>query len=288
MPLSYCADLMRRYDNDRFLCAVFAPADEREGLMAVYAFNLEVARIRETVREPLLGHIRLRWWADTLDAIDAGGQPTHPVAGPLAEAMRRFGIERRRLDRILRARAFDLDASAPETVGDLIEYADATSAEPAAAGLQVLGVTDEETRAAAREVGIAWALVGLLRALPFNLGGGHLYLPQELTRQAGLDVEALLNRASSDPASLDRAGREGVARVVARIAESADDHLRRARDRRAGIDARGLPVLLPATLADLYLRRLRRSGFDPFDRRVQAPAPARIIWTSLARARGRF
>ncbi|MEX2008823.1 MAG: squalene/phytoene synthase family protein, partial [Dongiaceae bacterium] len=37
--LSYGAAEVRRGDRDRFLTALFAPADRREALFALYAFN---------------------------------------------------------------------------------------------------------------------------------------------------------------------------------------------------------------------------------------------------------
>jgi NADH dehydrogenase [ubiquinone] 1 alpha subcomplex assembly factor 6 len=67
--LSYCAQQLRRLDPDRYLTALFAPDRRREGLFALYAFNLEVARAREAVREPMMGLIRLQWWRDALEEI---------------------------------------------------------------------------------------------------------------------------------------------------------------------------------------------------------------------------
>ena len=77
--LSYCAEQVQKFDNDRFLCSLFAPPAEREALAAIGAFNIEIARIREQVHEPLLGHMRLRWWTDVLDSVWAGTLPQHPV-----------------------------------------------------------------------------------------------------------------------------------------------------------------------------------------------------------------
>src|SRR5207244_12479744 len=51
---SYCAELLRRQDSDRYLTALFAPSDRREALFALYAFNLEIARAREAVSEPFI------------------------------------------------------------------------------------------------------------------------------------------------------------------------------------------------------------------------------------------
>src|SRR5476649_2521907 len=87
--LSYCAEQVRRYDHDRFLTALFAPADRRDDLLALYAFNLEIAKIRETVTEPMLGRIRLQWWREAIEGFAAGTVRKHAVAEPLAEAVRR-------------------------------------------------------------------------------------------------------------------------------------------------------------------------------------------------------
>ena len=58
---------MRAADPDRYFSALFAPAPARPLLLALYAFNHEVARVAETVREPMLGAIRLEWWRETVE-----------------------------------------------------------------------------------------------------------------------------------------------------------------------------------------------------------------------------
>src|ERR1041385_2992054 len=62
------AALCRRHDRDRYQTALFAPADRREALFALYAFNYEIARVREIVSEPMLGQIRLQWWREVTAA----------------------------------------------------------------------------------------------------------------------------------------------------------------------------------------------------------------------------
>ena len=276
--LSYCAEEVRRYDNDRFLCTLFAPAAQREALWSIYAFNLELARIRESMSQPILGHMRLRWWIDTLDAVCDGRPPNHPVALALGATFERFPVDRHHLDRLVAARATDLEDSAPATVTALIDYADGTSAAVSAAALDVLAATGDETRAAAREVGIAWALVGLIRAVPFHARARRIYLPADINRQAGLDALALFERGPTT----------GLGEVVAHILEIAAEHLRRARDRRDQDMTRALPILLPATLTDLYLVRLKRAGYNPFDPSLGAPLPLRMLRVAMNCWRGRY
>ena len=165
---SYCAEQVRRFDNDRFLCFLFAPTAEREALAAVYAFNLEVARIRESVAEPLLGQMRLQWWCDAIEGIYGGRPLRHQVVVALDEAVRTFNLSRHHFERLLEARAFDLDNAPPADLAALVDYADATSATLSALALEVLGVHDARVGQAARDVAIAWALVGLIRAIPFH------------------------------------------------------------------------------------------------------------------------
>ena len=60
----HCEGLVREGDKDRFLATLFAPQKYRRPLHALYAFNLEIAKVRETAREPMPGEVRLQWWRD--------------------------------------------------------------------------------------------------------------------------------------------------------------------------------------------------------------------------------
>src|SRR3954468_3290000 len=105
---AHCEALVRAADRDRFLAALFAPRERREALFALYAFNLEIARVREVVREPVSGEIRLQWWRDVLAGGGRGEIEAHPVASALRASMARYGISTERLQAIIDARRFDL------------------------------------------------------------------------------------------------------------------------------------------------------------------------------------
>src|SRR5215475_14937298 len=90
---SYCAQILRRQDPERYLTALFAPFGRREALFALYAFNLELARARESVREPLMGRMRLQWWREALEEIAAGRPRAHEVVRPLAAAIAAHGLD---------------------------------------------------------------------------------------------------------------------------------------------------------------------------------------------------
>ena len=275
--LSPVADLVRRYDRDRYLTALFAPADRREALMALYAFNHEVAKTRESVTEPMLGRIRLQWWREGLDAAyDTGPVRQHEVMVPLADAIRRFGLTRDEFERLIDARELDLEAEPPATVAALEAYCADSSGRLQALALEILGVRDAEAMVAAREVGTAYALTGLLRAIPFHARARRLYIPADLSREVGLDVAALFELKPT----------AALAIAAGRLAAGAHAHLSAARARARSIPAAALPALLPARLASVYLRALERGGFDVFDPRLALPRGGnglRLAWAALIR-----
>src|ERR1700730_7483129 len=105
---AYCAELVRTADRDRFLSALFAPAEHRAALQRLYAFNVEVARVREVAREPLPGEIRLQWWSEVLGGERAEEARANPVASALLAVMQRYGLAASTLTALVDARRFDL------------------------------------------------------------------------------------------------------------------------------------------------------------------------------------
>ncbi|RUT96606.1 phytoene/squalene synthase family protein, partial [Mesorhizobium sp. M7A.T.Ca.TU.009.01.3.2] len=51
-------DAVRAADHDRYLTALYAPDDKRDALFSLYAFNAEIAGIRDRIHEALPGEVR--------------------------------------------------------------------------------------------------------------------------------------------------------------------------------------------------------------------------------------
>ena len=276
---SYCLDQVRRFDRDRYFTALFAPAGRRADLFALYAFNLEVARIRELIREPMMGLVRLQWWRDAVAEIYAGGERRHQVVQPLADAIRRQGLSRAHFDRLLDAREQDMSTEAPADLRTLVAYADATAGSLGLLAVEVLtgpaAPADATVGAAAAGAWSAHALVGLIRAVPYHVRHGRLYLPQTLLAEHRVAPHDLLHLRPGP-------GLAGVARQVAAEAERLLDEARRVVARPPGPLA---AAFLPAILARADLRRLRRANYDPFDARLQRSTPGRVwrlLWTRVS------
>src|SRR4051794_33905271 len=97
----YSAEQVRRFDHDRYLCTLFLPGAARADVLALYAFNVEVARIRESVREPMMGQIRLQWWREIIENAPRGDLRNHPVALALASAIRGRSLPLEPFERLL-------------------------------------------------------------------------------------------------------------------------------------------------------------------------------------------
>ena len=284
--LSYCADLVRRDDHDRFLTALFAPAGLREDLLALYAFNLEVARTREMVREPMMGLVRLQWWRESIDGIYAGAPRRHAVIQPLAAAVHRHGLSRAHFDRLIDTRETDMEDTPPATLSALLDYAEGTSSSLVLLALEILSgppETDGKGRgepalAAGRDIGIAWALAGLLRAIPFHARAKRLYLPADLIEQSGVRAGDIFEFRPSPQ----------LAEIVGEVTQAARTHLTKARKQRRHISRRLLAALLPGILADLYIRKLEKAGYDVFDGHVQLAPPGRAWRLAFGALRGRY
>jgi NADH dehydrogenase [ubiquinone] 1 alpha subcomplex assembly factor 6 len=262
--LSPVAEHVRRHDRDRFQTALFAPTAHREPLFALYAFNYEIASVRERVTEPMLGRIRLQWWREAVaEACATGPCRRHFLVEALAAAIRSRALSRAQFERLIDAREADLDEGAPASLAALEDYAEGTSARLIYLALEALGVRGSEAEAAAREVGLAYALAGLLRAAPFLARRRRPLIPADIVACTALSESDYLALRST--AALRSAARE--------IAAAAARHLAAARARRRRIPRAALPALLPAIIAGRALQRLDRAGFDLFAPSLAIPDP---------------
>ena len=124
----YCADLVRQADRDRYLAALFAPAEHRTALLSLYAFNIEIARVRDLAREPMPGEIRLQWWREVLSGERQGEGEANPVSAALLETLKHYGFVAAPLLELIDAHTFDLYDEPMGTVDSLELYGIRTQA----------------------------------------------------------------------------------------------------------------------------------------------------------------
>src|SRR5262249_45732366 len=153
------------------------------------------------------------------------------------------------------ARESDLLPEPPATMMALEDYAAATSGELVLLALEALGVRGASAGAAGRGVGIAVALAGLLRAVPFHARAKRLYLPADRIEALAIEPHRTL---------FELKGSAALARLVAEVAVAARRHLAAAQALRGVVPKAALPALLPGILARRALAQLERARYDPF------------------------
>ena len=264
---------LRRSDPDRYLSTLYAPQAARPDLDALYAFNAEIASIRDRIREPLPGEVRIQWWRDAL----AGGEAAatgHPLAAALQAAIERHRLPLDAFDRYLEARIFDLYDDPMPSRADLEGYC----GETASALIQLAAlVLDRQAApafaAAAGHAGCAQAIAGMVRLLPLHRARGQCYVPADILAAVGASRDDLVEGGEG----------EAAARAVRAFAELGREHAARFEAAAKGMPASLRPAFLPAALAGPYLDRAIRAGAAALRRPVDI-SPLRRQWTLLARA----
>lgn len=259
--LTPCGALLRRGDPDRYLTVLAGPRRQAEALFALYAFNLELARTAEVVREPLLGEIRLQWWRDAL-APEAAPRH-HPVTDALAPLLAAGALQADELLALVEARERDLDKAPPPDMSAFLRYCDETAGTLNALAARLTGAS-AAAQERARKIGRAWAILGLLRATAHLAGQGRVMLPLTLLQAAGLGPRTLL----------DLTPHPGLAEIGRHLDREAGELLAEGAGRE-----RSAPFLL-ARLARRYRRHLARLDFELLHPRA-AERPPGLAWSLI-------
>ena len=264
-----CGEQVRRDDHDRWLASLYWPAQARPHAHALLAFALEIARVRQQVSEPMLGEVRYQWWRDAItDAAPAG----NPLAEALLDTVARFNLDTTALLAMIEARSFDLYDDPMPSMQALDNYVRDTSVTLFEAVARVLA-PGRLPPPCVGEAGRAYAMTALLRALPFQVMKGQLFLPLDVLETFGVRSDHVLAHLNSP-----------LLRMVL------NDMRARVRPHIAAMHE-GLPTAgpagaacLPAFLCAPYLRQMEAPGLNPFETPIELP-PWRKQWVLWRAAR---
>lgn len=227
------AEIVRRHDPDRFFSTLFAPQPGRETLWTLYAFNHELARAREAVREPFAALIRLQWWREVVE----GARRRHEVAEPLAAALAEGRLAADDLVGMIDAR--EAETEPMETLEAFAAYLRGSAGGVMVAAGRALGEAEPERL---RRAGAAYGAAGVLRSVPALSRQGRCMLPEDVLREAGSSGAAVVAKGGVLPAGVE-------ARVLGLVGEWLEPRLL--------VSRAVLPALLPAALARRAVRRGR-------------------------------
>ncbi|WP_028345930.1 phytoene/squalene synthase family protein [Bradyrhizobium murdochi] len=272
---AFCADLVRTYDFVRYASTLFLPQVQRRALLSIYAFNVEILRVREQVSQPLPGEIRLQWWTDMLEGAGHGGVEGNPVAAELLQTIAEFRLPIEPLSRLIEEHQFDLyndpmpsmaalEGYVTDTASALFSLAARTAAQPSVAIDHL-----------SRHAGLAQGMAQVIAALPLDAARRQLFVPLQLLQQHGSGMEQVFSgkQAPQARAAIDQLIGEG------------QKHLRTAFELLTHVPPQVRPVFLPLAMVRRDLERMSRADVDPF-----VPHPTsrlRTLWTLWRASRSR-
>ena len=272
----HCEALARAADKDRYLATLFAPADRRGPLLALYAFSHEIACIRDRAREPMPGEIRLQWWRDVLNGERAGEAAANPVAAALLGTVTRFDLPRALLLDLIEARAFDLYDDPMPALGALEAYGRKTDGTVFELAARIVTDNDDGALArAAEHAGIASCVTGVLRSFARDASRGRIYVPADVLERHGVRVEQVLAGQTTTELHV----------ALAELRARARRHVAGFERIVPQLPAASTPAFLTAALVPVYLAIMDRPGYDPFRSTVEVPQWRRqwALWRAARR-----
>ena len=271
----FCTELVRAHDFARYATTLFAPVAQRRALLALYAFNVEILRVREQVSQPLPGEIRMQWWTDMLAGAGHGGVEGNPVAAELLLAIRNHRLSVGRLSRLIDEHQFDLYNDPMPTMAALDGYLGDTSSALFSLGADIAGLQSPEIEHLARHAGLAQGIAQVIAALPLDASRRQLFVPLQLLEQHGSGMEEVFagRQTPTLRAALDRLIGEARAHLKTALAllENAPPEVR--------------PVFLQLSLVARDLERMTRADTDPFVPHLTSRF--RTLWTLWRASRSR-
>lgn len=252
-------ETLRLYDRDRYLTCLLQPKDYRDDMSALYAFNAEIARVRDLISEPMPGEIRLQWWRDAISTMGEGAR-ANPLADALLETITKHDLPRDAFDKILLARAFDLYDDPMPSRNDLEGYAGETTSLLFQLSGLIAGAEQSSLLAeCCGHAGVAYVIMQILRDLPRHASRGQLYLPADILQQCGAEPARIL----------DGEMHEGLGNALDEMIRLCRDHKAKADAACDALGAHVRPGFLSLCLIEPYLKVIEKQGFNPFKDRVQ-------------------
>jgi phytoene synthase len=264
---AFCAELVRSHDFDRYASTLFVPADKRRSLLALYAFNTEITRVRELVKQPLPGEIRLQWWTDMLAGLGHGEVDQNPVAAELLLAIRTRDLPVDRLSKLIDVHIFDLYNDPMPDLALLESHFRDTLGILLFSSARILGDGSEASAHVAEHAGLAQGVARIVARLPYDTMRRQLFIPQDMLLQNGSSADQVF------------AGKltPGIRETLDRLISGAQEQLATAHGMLADVAPAARAAFLPMVLAKYDLAQMARPDHDPFELHIRSRL--RTLWT---------
>ena len=273
-----CRAIAKREAKNFYYAFVALPSARKNAICAVYAFMRQADDLADD--ESLPRDERRRrldaWLADWRIACH-GGDSSNFVFLAVCDAIERFEIPLNLLDELVAGVTMDLKPTASDapdtyaTFAELYGYCYLVASVVGLVCIRIFGYNDPAAEKLAEETGIAFQLTNILRDVSEDAERNRVYLPLEDLAAHHVSPDALLHRPpDTPPTAAERA-------LLAELAGRAEDYYQSAQKLLPLIDRESRPALW--VLVSIYhalLKRIRRTNYDVFSRRVSVPLTQKV------------
>lgn len=258
--LIFLNDKVKTYDRDRYIAAMFSTLKDRQSILALYAFNIDISRIWETVEEVQIRHIRLQWWYDTLLELEKGKNtaPGHPIVNSLEEILKIKRFSFSHFFKLLDTKRYDLDHNSFDTTERLIDYSINSSLPLSLLLLEVFNIDTEEETELVKNLSISWALTGIIRSIIKSSSVGRVLIPQELLEKYNMSSKDILKGSK----------KHNLSEVINEMVCIIEGYINQCVTIIDRLPKQALPLSLQFIIVRDYLRTIEKAKFNLYDNKV--------------------
>ncbi len=258
--LIFLNDKVKTYDRDRYIAAMFSTLKDRQSILALYAFNIDISRIWETVEEVQIRHIRLQWWYDTLLELEKGKNtaPGHPIVNSLEEILKIKRFSFSHFFKLLDTKRYDLDHNSFDTTERLIDYSINSSLPLSLLLLEVFNIDTEEETELVKNLSISWALTGIIRSIIKSSSVGRVLIPQELLEKYNMSSKDILKGSK----------KHNLSEVIHEMVCIIEGYINQCVTIIDRLPKQALPLSLQFIIVRDYLRTIEKAKFNLYDNKV--------------------
>jgi 15-cis-phytoene synthase len=271
-------DLAQNRLSNFYFSFLFLPKPKREAIETIYAFCRYTDDIVDDQGDTRDKHTKLRQWTIELQQA-LYGRSRYALLNNLASIIRRFRIPVEHFDELLKGMEMDLVKTRYANFAELETYCYRAASTVGLICSEVFGYHQERTKKYAVNLGIALQLTNILRDIKADARRGRIYIPQEDLERFGYSEQELLNSVYNDR----------FVELMRFECGRAHEYFHRAKAHLAEEDK---PLFYAArTMGNIYyllLRRIERSHYDVFSRRVRLSAALKLLVAMGLRVRNRF
>ena len=252
-----CREILRHGSRSFNAASLLLPRSVGDAASALYAFCrvADDAVDQPTGPGPVVSGLEAR-----LRAIYGDDHLDGPVDRAFRAVVKRHGIPRAVPEALLEGLRWDEEGRTSPDLSTLYGYGVRVGSTVGAMMTLVMGPRDEETLAAASELGLAMQLTNIARDVGEDARRGRIYLPLDRLRSVGIDPDAWLAAPRFEP---------GIGDTVAWLLDDADRLYARSWMGVSRLPATSRPAIRAAAL--LYSEignEIRRAGCDSVGRRA--------------------